>query len=137
MTQLYLKLLFFDTESDEVIEGPVMDVPPEVDLTTMDSYVQQHYGEVIIDAYTELPSGERVEVGWVFQAVEPVGDRGPEGLEVWVMPMFVDPANGELTSVYVRSAQQHQEFEELAGKLGTKLEVIEVSPQRWTAEDAD
>ena len=93
-----------------------VDLPPDVEMDTLESFVGQRFGEPLDVASVEHPTLGVVRVGWVLEI--PNGMEVPgrhEDFELVLIPMMTDPDDpGSLMSVFLRLAESKKEFERLA-----------------------
>ena len=111
-----------------------VDLPPDVEMETLESFVGQRFGEPLDVALVEHPTLGVVRVGWVLEV--PVGMEVPgrhEDFELVLIPMIAesdDPRS--LVSVFLRLAESQAEFERLAAE-GTvdRLVVRDMVPREY------
>lgn len=86
----------------------------EVEVDTVLAVYSRRFGPPTETAYTQVPGiNGPVSLGWVFQVPQRFEVPGPkEDFEMVLIPMFDDPESQERVSLFLRLAEQRQQFQE-------------------------
>lgn len=114
-------------------------VPAGIEPDTMRAYYTQRFGEPLDDAYTDGPSGSRVDIGWVFEVPAQFELPGPpDEFEMVVIPVTEDPEQpGMLVSVWLLLAEQRAKFEQLVDEGKVDRLVVVSLPERQPGEEVE
>ncbi len=107
--------------------------PPTVDASTIRSYLRHRFGEPLDVAYTELPDLGPVQVGWTYALPSDATVPGRRDAYAPVaIPLYEDPDDGSLVSLFVRQAEYHRLGQTLleAGTVAS-VEHVPIEEAEW------
>jgi hypothetical protein len=99
----------------EVVETFDSPEDPTVEVDTLLAHYTQKFGEPFEYAFTGSPEHEgQIRIGWLFDIPSTFEVPGPpEQFEMVLIPMFDDADTGNRTSLFLRLAEQRQQFQGL------------------------
>ena len=88
---------------------------PTVKVDTLLAIYTQRFGAPFEFSFTLSPDIEGpIKVGWLFDVPPTLEVPGPpEQFEMVLIPMVDDPDTGNRTSLFLRMAEEHQQFQQL------------------------
>ncbi len=124
MTEYAYQAIFWPKGGGTPLKDNVFPLPTGVDPASLRDLFERMFGEVQETAYT-VEDDKRINIGWIFQAPDGVtAGMKPEDLELVIIPLLVDPENGEYVSMFRYQDRMKAEFLATMAAKGVNVTVI-------------
>jgi len=134
MTEYAYQAIIWPKGGGEPLKDTVFPLPTGTDPSTLRALFERMFGEVQETAYT-VDDDKRLNIGWVFNAPDNVKVAADAGeVELVIIPLLVDPENGEYVSMFRYQARMKAEF--LATMSANDVTVTVITSGDGDADDA-
>ncbi len=134
MTEYVYQAIIWPKGGGAPLKDTVFPLPTGVDPSALRALFERMYGEVQETAYT-VEEGKRLNIGWAFNPPDSFKVAADAGeVELVIIPLLVDPENGEYVSMFRYQARMKAEF--LATMAANKVPVTVITSGDGDADDA-
>ncbi len=124
MTEYAYQAIIWPKGGGEPLKDTVFPLPTGVDPSTLRALFERMFGEVQETAYT-VEDDKRLNIGWVFNAPDSVKVAADAGeVELVIIPLLVDPENGEYVSMFRYQARMKAAFMAASAALDVPVTVM-------------